>query len=346
MTCRPLRRGAAGAIVATLGLMVGAPAAGADPAGPTDYRSQVLEVSPPDDRVSVEIVGGDSFVQLTAQAGVEVVVLGYDDEPYLRISPDGTVEVNTVSPAYQLNRDRYGRDGDLAAADADAAPVWRQEGSASVALWHDHRVHWMVPSRAPAGDGGLVSNWQLPLLVDGDAVTVNGSLVLLDRPATGLWWGLAAAAAVSAVVLGARRTRTAVVPVMVIPIALALAVVLAGEWLSLPGAARPSIVPVLLSLGAATAALAAATRRWWAAPVAAGGSTALAVAGWLRVSALDRALVPGAVPDGITRATIALALGIGAGGFLAVMAQLLRPTPVRRKESVWTSPTGTASSAG
>ncbi|MET0663722.1 MAG: hypothetical protein ABWZ42_11380, partial [Ilumatobacteraceae bacterium] len=39
----------------------------ADPAGPTDYRSEVVSVDPSTADIGVEIIGGDSFVQLTAQ---------------------------------------------------------------------------------------------------------------------------------------------------------------------------------------------------------------------------------------------------------------------------------------
>ena len=34
--------------------------------------------------------------------------MGYDDKPYARVLADRTVQVNTNSPAYYLNDDRFG----------------------------------------------------------------------------------------------------------------------------------------------------------------------------------------------------------------------------------------------
>ncbi|MFW2336268.1 MAG: hypothetical protein ACN4IE_20935, partial [Ilumatobacter sp.] len=62
----------------------------ADAAGPTDYVTAVLSVSPEIDGLVVTIEGGDSFVRLQAPDGAEVIVFGYAGEPYLRFSPDGT----------------------------------------------------------------------------------------------------------------------------------------------------------------------------------------------------------------------------------------------------------------
>ena len=36
------------------------------------------------------------------------MVEGYEGEPYVRIQPDGTVEINQDSPSFYLNQDRFG----------------------------------------------------------------------------------------------------------------------------------------------------------------------------------------------------------------------------------------------
>jgi hypothetical protein len=70
----------------------------ADAAAPTDYRSTIIAVTPPTESIDVEVVGGDAFLQLTADPGAAVQVLGYRGEPYLRFRADGVVLENQRSP--------------------------------------------------------------------------------------------------------------------------------------------------------------------------------------------------------------------------------------------------------
>jgi hypothetical protein len=98
---------AAAAVGVTVALSIGSPAL-ADPAGPTDYRSEVVAVEPPTPTIEVGIIGGDSFVELTVASGTEVVVLGYQGEENLWFRADGTVWENRNSPSTYLNEDRLG----------------------------------------------------------------------------------------------------------------------------------------------------------------------------------------------------------------------------------------------
>ena len=45
---------------------------------------------------------------LTNHTGETVTVYGYQHEPYARVLADGTVELNTNSPAYYLNQNFFG----------------------------------------------------------------------------------------------------------------------------------------------------------------------------------------------------------------------------------------------
>ncbi|MGH9132695.1 MAG: hypothetical protein ACRDZZ_02065, partial [Ilumatobacteraceae bacterium] len=96
MVGRPVadhRRGRIGALVSiAVAAVVLSPApAAADAAGPTDYRSEVVAVEPSTPSIEVSIVGGDAFVLLRVDPGIEVVVEGYAGEPYLRFAADGAV---------------------------------------------------------------------------------------------------------------------------------------------------------------------------------------------------------------------------------------------------------------
>ncbi|MEA2057966.1 MAG: hypothetical protein U9O63_04545, partial [Actinomycetota bacterium] len=91
-----------------VGLLVilGAGPAFADPATPTNYRSEVDAVAPTGS-FTAEVIGGDAFVRVVAGPGTDLVVLGYEGEPYIWFAPDGVVSVNRRSPAAYLNDDRY-----------------------------------------------------------------------------------------------------------------------------------------------------------------------------------------------------------------------------------------------
>jgi hypothetical protein len=121
-------------------LALAAPA-GADPAGPTDFQNEILRVEPMPDGVQFSIVGGDAFLRAEVEPGVELTVMGYFGEPYLRVLADGTVEENALSPSVVLNEDRYGTSVDFDREDALLPPEWRVVGSEGSWTWHDHRIH-------------------------------------------------------------------------------------------------------------------------------------------------------------------------------------------------------------
>ena len=83
-------------------------------------------------------------------SGEDVVIEGYDDEPYARIDADGTVAVNTqlarLLPQRGPLRRREVPDG------VDGRPA-RRAGRCSTRRgrfeWHDHRMHWMAQGAPP-----------------------------------------------------------------------------------------------------------------------------------------------------------------------------------------------------
>ncbi|OWY59557.1 hypothetical protein B7486_73940, partial [cyanobacterium TDX16] len=149
---RRIRRVALALVLVSVGFVLVAGPAGADPAEPGEYRSQVTGMDPEVDGVSLQVAGGDSFLELQVDPGVEVDVPGYEGEPYLRVLADGTVEENELSPSAFQNRDRYGTEIP-AQADAEAEPRWVEVASGGEYAWHDHRIHWMSPDAPPRVQG-------------------------------------------------------------------------------------------------------------------------------------------------------------------------------------------------
>ena len=172
MTGRSLRV----ALFAVAALVAFAPGrALADPAGPTDYRTEVESIEPESPTIDVEILGGDAFVQLTVDPGTDVVVMGYGGEPYLWFRPDGAVLENQNSAATLMNTSRNGAmPAGAHETDPTAEPEWKQIGSDHRWAWHDHRAHWMQADRPiGASPGDQILENEIPMEVDGSPVVVT-----------------------------------------------------------------------------------------------------------------------------------------------------------------------------
>jgi len=325
---------------AALGLgavLAGPSPAAADPAGPTDYRTEVIEIIPPAAAVAVEIAGGDSFVGLHVNEGTTVEVVGYRGEPYLRFGPDGTVERNDRSPSRWLNEDRYG-DGVLPeTVDPDIEPEWVTVADDGTFFWHDHRAHWMNPSQPlGASSGDVVLEAVVPLIVDGQDVDVHVSSVLLAPPSiVPVVIGVAAAAVLvlGAVLVGAGPGLMALVAAWA---GLAMAVGLMA-FRSMPAATGPSLLlwaPAGVAVAAAAGALFAHLRLRSASLAGA----LMAMAGgelvwwaWLRRDALDHAFIPTDVPFWLDRLLVAGAFVVGAAIVVSALWGVIRAAgPPRR----------------
>ncbi len=340
------------AIVACV-LAAASPAA-ADPPGPTDYRSTVVGLEPdPGGAVQGRLIGGDSFFELTVAAGTEVVVLGYQGEPFVRVAPDGTVERNERSPSRWLNDDRFGDRPVPADARADAEPDWRPVASGGTYAWHDHRAHWMSPTHPPGAEpGDTVLEAVIPLMVDGGQVEVVVRSVLLAAPSPlpAIVGVVLATAGLALAVLVIRRPW-AVPGLGALWAALAL---VTGGWayLSVPRITGPSLtlwvgpLIALIALGVAAVLadrgprsqivrlacllLGAYELVWWT---------------WTRRTALSRSLIPSDAPAALDRATLAASAVTGVTmGLVALLTVGLRATTAGPAGPVSRS-AGSASSA-
>jgi hypothetical protein len=159
------------------------PTANADSGSP-NYSSKLISVSPKVKGLTVLVVDGDDAIELRNATGLNIIVPGYENEPYLRFLVNGRVEVNVNSPAKYLNEERYGGVTVPKTASPKAKPRWELVADGGRYTWHEHRVHWMSTNRPPkveASDGKQlekVFDWVVPMSVRGDRVKASGTL----------WW--------------------------------------------------------------------------------------------------------------------------------------------------------------
>lgn len=185
--------------------------------GSANYISNVESSGPAAGAAQIEVLDRDDRIEVRNTGDRTIVVEGYNDEPYVKLSGDGTVEVNTRSPALYLNEDRFAEVETPASADADAAPVWRVENRAGRFDWHDHRIHWMARSRpekvTDPGERTKVFDWEIPVRVDGRAGAITGSLFWVGEQGFPLVAGLLGLGALClaglALVVVVRRRRRA-----------------------------------------------------------------------------------------------------------------------------------------
>jgi hypothetical protein len=264
--------------------------------------------------VQVDIVGSDTFVRVQS-VGHDVMVTGYKNEPYMHITTKGEVFVNDGSQTTLINGNRYGN-VDTSSFVESPNPVWRKIGTNGIAMWHDHRVHWMSPKQpAPIDTIGTVLEWKVSMSVDGVATTVAGTLFLREKSSV-LWWLSGFAALLCAVLLSVRRRRGFFV--LTFLMSMVGVVIGAMQYLGLPDGAR--ITPLILMFSSGAAVVAATSmfmqRRGQdsqhiALSLNAGAGATLVVCGWLCADQVRAAYVPGVDQEWLVRMLIPVLLGCG-----------------------------------
>ena len=169
--------------------------------GSPNYRSTVRSIQPAVPGLKAQVLNYDDRLELINQSSQDVEVRGYDGEPYARLLADGTVEVNTRSPSYYLNQDRYGQGEIPPTANAKAPPQWDVVDKTGRFEWHDHRIHFMSKSTPnqvkDKGKRTKVFDWRVPIEAGGRPVRLKGDLYWVPSPG-----GIPRGA-----LLGARRLR-------------------------------------------------------------------------------------------------------------------------------------------
>ena len=303
----------------------------------SDFDARVLAVTPEVPGLAVRVLQFGDEVELVNETGSEVLVPGYDDDPYLRIGPDG-VWRNANSPATYINLDRYAQVDLPEHARRGAEPDWVRVSTEPSYVWHDHRTHWMSAEVLPpavAADPGrahTVFAWTVPLVHDGMDVAVTGELTWTPPPSRWLVWPVYAVPVLLAVAAGlvARGPR---------PLG---ALLLVGAAAALWHAAATPEPPVSVSshagavvsalLPALTAVLVAALG-FRASRRGRGAMTGLfaVVLGWLLlvqglpdVDVLWTANVASTGPHALARVAVTLLLALGAGLVVGGIAAVRR----------------------
>jgi len=211
-------------VLALAALALSGDASGHPGTAQTGYVSTVSALEPPVLGVDAIVLGGDDRLRISNYSGKTIVVLGYEDEPYLRFDKQG-VWANTRSPAAHLNRLRHPRSLAPGVADAGAPPSWRRVAPGVTYEWHDHRIHWTA-AEPPEGVQEhpdriqRIFTWRVPGSANGKHFAITGFLGYAPDRVAGkddggiptwlvLLTALAAAALLAAALVGvgARRTR-------------------------------------------------------------------------------------------------------------------------------------------
>lgn len=332
-----------------------APAA-ADPAGPTDYRTEIVAIEPSTPQIELAILGGDSFVELVAEPGTEVLVTGYQGEQYLWFDTDGTVRQNDRSPSRWLNDDRFGEAAIPPEATASAEPVWEVVADDGSYAWHDHRAHWMNTARPIGAEpGDVILEAVIPLDVDGEPVSVEVRSELLASPSPLPAVLGAALSAIGGLVLLARWRRRAgssaegaspiagsVGSLAVLALVSAVAALATYAGLAavqgLPSEAAPGpilwLLPLVAGLVGLVAIYLARTDRLAPPMRVLVVQLALVLASfelllwaWLRREALLRALIPSDAPGWFDRGVVAAAAAAGLVALAAAAATITERRP-------------------
>ena len=289
----------------------------------TNFSSRIQQ-APTLPGVEWRVIGGDEYLAVTNESAEELLIFGYEGEPYLRIGPEGVLR-NAASPATYLNETRYGQlTSDLFPPDVgpEMPPRWEQVSTDAGYAWHDHRIHWMAPTLPPQvtdpAKRTFVTQWEVPLQAAGVDHQVTGQLEWVPPPPPGAW--LAAAGAIAAVALAGSFGRSVSPRRMVRPAAAVLAgtaalnvAQLVDDLFAVPvPASTAALAAVQTALFVAVAAVGAA-RAWRAGR---GAFTALGVGsvalflgqGLLYRSVLTSSQTTSVFPPAVSRAAVALSL--------------------------------------
>jgi hypothetical protein len=187
----PLRlRTAVAVALAALALPAQAAAHGRGATIALDYRLALDQSVRALRGVHVRVLDGDRDLQVRADRGVRLLVLGALREPLLKIDSSG-VWVNASSPTAT---------GDRLVSSSKRG--WVHVNGGRTVVWHDHRL-----APPPASAPGPAGRFTVPVAVNGRPASISGTFFRVARPA--VWpWLLATLGLVTGIALAVRRRAT------------------------------------------------------------------------------------------------------------------------------------------
>jgi hypothetical protein len=274
----------------------------------------------------VRVVDGDRQLWLDVPPADTVVVLGLAGEPYLRFTGEG-VAINERSPTTYLNRSQPVEPP--ATAGTRKPPVWRTVSHGHGYRWHEDRLHALALTvRKPRP--GSIGPWTIPLVVNGRAASISGTLSYRQPPSL-LWiWPLPVALACLAAVLRLRSPRIDHALITTLTLAALAAIVvshLAQNLHGRPGLAASQLGWLAFACGFALLMGALLRQpRWRSLAALASASYALAV-GLALLPVLRDGTTLTALPAAVDRLTAMTALTAAA----TTIAVVLTATTTREK---------------
>jgi hypothetical protein len=296
---------------------------------PTNYRSEIAGISGPSDALDtldVRLLDLGRRIELVNRGRVDIVVLGYDGEPWLRVGPEGVFENEYSNSAYQ-ERQRPGRVSDPPPDPARAAgpPRWRRTGDGEALRWRDRRTRHDGPApdavqRAPDDRHLVVPRWTVELERGDDRLAIAGRIVYVPPPSV-LPWALVAAALFLATLLTVRLAGWSHIISALLSLLVAVDVVHTFANAAVSGGSLATQAGRVLSGGSFVvlawllgAASVDPLRRRTDAGLILAGASALMIAfygGVTDASALTSSQVPSALSPLLLRAAVVISLGVG-----------------------------------
>jgi hypothetical protein len=334
----PLLRALVLAFVSLVGLAQPASAHTVAGLRANDYRTTIVSVSPAVPGLQVKAIELGRRVQVRWSGPADLVIFGYDGEPYLRVGPGGVFE-NLLSHTTYANLTPPFRRPPPRDASPTAPPRWQKIADGRTVRWHDHQAHWALsrppdPVRLhPEQTQVVIPAWTIQMQTAGRPIVVTGQVWWVPAPNALPWMGIALVlllmvvasafsrawaptlAAAAAILVGVdvfhsigTGTFAAVSPLVIVGRILILSWFSVLAWLAGLWAARRLLRGRVDGLyGAALCAVVIG---------AFGGVTDLAV--------LDRSQVPFRWPAGTERAAVAVSLGLSVGILVAAWIGFLR----------------------
>ncbi|MGA8745692.1 MAG: hypothetical protein WB507_07495 [Solirubrobacterales bacterium] len=208
------KRGGRAAAVGLAALLLATPSAIAKGGNP-DFSSVIRQVRPTVAGVDFLSLENGNRMRVIDRHANQVTIYGYEREPYARVLPSGTVQVNLRSPATYLNRYRPADPLVPRFASALAKPRWRTIGRSGKFTWIDQRTHWIgagvPPQVTDQSRRTKVLNFRIPVRINGNRGAVVGAVFWTGVPGPSTGRLIAAGAimilAAGALLLISRRRR-------------------------------------------------------------------------------------------------------------------------------------------